>query len=73
MDWHMALRKGYAALNVLAQTPAWQTIPVVIMSTKQRPVDEAKCQQLGYELVLPKETQYDKLVKQLSGLMHALV
>ncbi|GAB3770126.1 hypothetical protein GCM10028818_07410 [Spirosoma horti] len=73
MDWHMALRKGYAALTVLAQTPAWQTIPVVIMATNQRPVDEAKCQQLGYELVLPKEAQYDKLVKQLSGLMHALV
>ena len=73
MDWHMALRKGYAALTVLAQAPAWQAIPVVIMATKHKPVDEAKCQQLGYDLVLPKETQYDKLVRQLAGLMHALV
>jgi CheY-like chemotaxis protein len=73
MDWHMALRKGYAALSVLAVTPAWQTIPVVIMETGDRPVDEAKCQQMGYELVLPKETRYEKLVEQLTGLMQALV
>ncbi|GAB3792306.1 hypothetical protein GCM10028819_02270 [Spirosoma humi] len=33
MDWPMALRKGYAALTVLAHTPAWQAIPVVIITT----------------------------------------
>jgi CheY-like chemotaxis protein len=73
MDWNMPLRNGYAALSVLAQTSAWQTIPVVIMATKNQPVDEARCQQIGYELVLPKETQYEKLVNQLAGLMQALV
>ncbi len=73
MDWNMAGRKGYAALAVLARTPAWQTIPVVIMTARDCPVDEVKCQQLGYELVLPKETRYENLVEQLAGLMQALV
>ena len=73
MDWNMALRKGYMLLAKLAQTPAWQAIPVVIMAGPDRPVDEAKCQQIGYEIVLPREVRYEKLVEQLAGLMHALI
>ena len=73
MDWNMTLHEGYAALASLRQTPAWHTIPVVIMTTADRPVDDVKCQQIGYELVIPKEIQYEKLVVQLGGLLQALV
>ncbi|MDB5243330.1 MAG: response regulator receiver protein [Spirosoma sp.] len=73
MDWNMDNCDGYALLILLAQAPAWQTIPVVILDTPDRPVNEARCQEIGYDLVLPKETGYDKVVQQLSGLLHALL
>ncbi len=73
MDWNMVNCDGYETLVVLAKSPAWQTIPVVILTTADRPVDEARCQEAGYELVLPKETRYDRVVKQLNGLLQALL
>ncbi|CAN5263166.1 hypothetical protein BH09BAC4_BH09BAC4_50580 [soil metagenome] len=73
MDWDMTLRQGYAVLTSLSQTPAWQTIPVVIMTTPDRPVDDGKCQQIGYDLVIAKEIPYEKRVAQLAGLLQALV
>lgn len=73
MDWNMVDCDGYATLVVLAQTPAWQTIPVIILEATDRPVDEARCQEIGYDLVLPKEKGYDRLVEQLSGLLKALI
>ncbi|SOD89944.1 response regulator [Spirosoma fluviale] len=73
MDWNMAARKGYVALSWLAQSPVWQTVPVVIMTSALKPVDEAKCTQLDYELVLPKETTYAKQLQQLRGLVRAFV
>jgi CheY-like chemotaxis protein len=73
MAWNMALRKGYVALSVLAQTPAWQTLPVVIMTDPRKPVDEARCIELGYEIVLPKEQHYATFIKQLKGLVRAFV
>lgn len=73
MDWNMVNCDGYGTLVMLAQTPAWQTIPVVILDATDRPVNEARCQEIGYDLVLPKETGYDKVVQQLSGLLPALL
>ena len=73
MDCDMDSFKGYDTLSALARTTAWQTIPVVIMSTLNHPVDEARCQQIGYGLVLSGETGHDKLVAQLTGLMAALL
>ncbi|MBC3787498.1 response regulator [Spirosoma utsteinense] len=73
MDWHMVAREGYAALAALGRNPAWQTIPVVILSAPDRPVDEDQCRQTGYELVLPRQTGFDSLVGQLNGLMLALL
>ncbi|MCX6219119.1 response regulator [Spirosoma sp.] len=73
MDWNMAARKGYVVLSWLAQSPVWQTIPVVIMTDAHKPVDEVKCAELGYELVLPKEPSYAKQLKQLRGLVQAFV
>ena len=73
MDWNMVYCDGYETLAVLAQTPAWKIIPVVILAATDRLVDEARCQGIGYELVLPKETRYDKVVQQLNGLLQALL
>ncbi|QJW89500.1 response regulator [Spirosoma taeanense] len=71
MDWNMISCKGYAALAELAQTPDWRTISVAILASSDRPVDEDRCQQFGCELILPKETQHEKLVGQLAGLIQA--
>lgn len=73
MDWNMARLGAYDLLATLARTTAWQTIPVVIMSRADRPADEDRCQQIGYGLVLPGETQPDKLVAQLTRLLSALL
>lgn len=73
MDWNMASRKGYVALAWLAQSPVWQTVPVVIMTDELRSIDEAKCARLGYELVLPREKTYAKQLRQLRGLVQAFV
>lgn len=73
IDGPMDSLNGYETLEVLARTTAWQTIPVVIMTRKNQPVDEARCQQIGYGLVLPGETQPGSLAAQLTGLMHALL
>lgn len=73
MDWNMDLHEGYTTLSVLSHAPAWQAIPVVIMTTQNQPVDQVRCEQAGYELVLPKETHDKKLVTQLTGLVQALL
>ena len=73
MDWNMVTCEGYETLDVLAKNPVWQTIPVIILAGAQKPVDEARCQAMGYELVLPKEARYDRLVDQLRGLMLAFL
>lgn len=73
MDWNMETHEGYTTLALLAQTQAWQTIPVVILSAPDHPVDEGRCEQYGYELVLPKQTDFNALVQQLNGLLLALL
>ncbi|MGV3560594.1 response regulator [Larkinella arboricola] len=73
LDWKMADRQGYALLNQLRQTPAWQAIPVVIMDSDPPSVDLQKCREAGYEIVLPPEKTYENLVERLRGLAHALI
>ncbi len=73
MDWDMDRSGGYDTLLVMAQIPAWQTIPVVVMTASGKPVDEVRCRHIGYGLVIPAETEHEKLVRQLTGLLYALL
>ncbi|WP_375446823.1 response regulator [uncultured Fibrella sp.] len=73
IDGPMDGLNGYETLATLARTAAWQTIPVVIMTRQNQQIDEARCQQIGYGLVLPGETQPSRLAAQLTGLIHALL
>ncbi|MFD1140647.1 response regulator [Larkinella insperata] len=73
LDWKMAERNGYPLLNRLNQTPAWQHIPVVIIDSDPPSVDQQKCKEAGYEMVLPAEKVYENVVERLRGLAHALI
>ena len=69
LDLNMPKMNGFECLLKIKNNPATSNIPVIIISTSNRPVDIQRCKELGAAGYFTKPPSFDELFNSLSNIV----
>lgn len=70
LDINMPLMDGLKLLSIIRKDPAYNSVPVVIVTTEGAEVDRERGLALGANAYLTKPIQTNDLLKTVKGLLH---
>ncbi len=65
LDLIMPNMDGWEVTRTLRQQPAWQNLPIIMVSASTLPSDESRCYQAGANAFLAKPLNFEQLLKLL--------
>ncbi|MEM6402293.1 MAG: CheR family methyltransferase [Cyanobacteria bacterium P01_D01_bin.116] len=65
LDLIMPQMDGWEVIKILRKEPAWDNLPIIIVSASTLPSDESKCYQAGANAFLAKPLNFEQLLKLL--------
>jgi CheY-like chemotaxis protein len=68
LDLNMPRKNGRQALNEIKSTPAFQNIPVVVLTTSREEDDFFYCREKGVNLFLTKPSRFSEWVEIMNSL-----
>jgi CheY-like chemotaxis protein len=73
LDLNMPRKNGHQALKELKSTPAFQDIPIVILTTSQEDDDKSYCSQEGAVSFITKPSSFNEWVGIMKSLTYAWI
>ncbi len=70
LDINMPLLNGFDTLQQLRAVPAYQNLPVIVLTTSTNPQDQVKAMQVGANAFLTKPASSGKLLMLFNKLVH---
>jgi len=71
LDLNMPRKNGHQALKELKSTPAFQDIPIVILTTSQEEDDKSYCRQEGAVSFITKPSSFNEWIGIMKSLTNA--
>ena len=68
LDLNMPVIDGYQVLTKIKADPRTRSIPVVILTTTDNPVEISRCYELGCNVYVTKPVEYDKFSAAIQSL-----